>query len=285
MDKFIDLDKVYKDKNPSMYRWTPNFAKTFLKRLIREDDLNNFMEKNENLKEGDFLQAVLQELDPIIKYQGLENLPEEGGAIVVSNHPLGGLDGLALLDVIMKKRKDARFLVNDILMNFRNFGELFVPVNKMGKNNAEYSLGIDEAFDSEHIVIVFPAGMVSRRKNGVVRDLPWRKGFVTRAVKYKKNIFPTYIEGKLSNRFYNLANFRTGIGLKVNLELLLLADEMYKQKEQSIEVIIGQEVSYEILDFKRHSAEEWAGIFENFVYTLKENPDSDFEKYLAQNNL
>ncbi len=282
MPKLIDIDKVFKEKNPSAYRWTPKIVTNYIKRIVHEEELNDFMERNKDKYEEDFLKASLEEMQPVITYRGLENIPESGGAIVVSNHPLGGLDGIALLDVITSKRPDARFLVNDILMGLKNFGRLFVPVNKMGKNSAEYSMGIEEAFESDEVVILFPAGLVSRRNNGQIMDLQWKKGFVTRAVKYKKDIYPTYIQGKLSNRFYNLSNFRTRIGIKANIELIYLPDEMYKQRGESIDITIGKKVPYTSIDLDRYSPEEWSDIFRNFVYTLKDDPESDFDTFVNQ---
>ncbi len=283
MPKIIDIDKVFHEKNPTVYKWTPKFITNYIKKVVHEDDLNDFMQRNQDRYEEDFLEASIEEMQPEISYRGLENIPDEGGAIVVSNHPLGGLDGLALLKVITTKRPDARFLVNDILMGLKNFGRLFVPVNKMGKNSSEYSMGIEEAFDSDEVVILFPAGLVSRRQsNGEIMDLQWKKGFVTRAVKYKKDVYPTYTEGKLSNWFYNLSNFRTRIGVKANIELLYLPSEMYKQRGQKIDITIGKKVSYEQIDLGRFTAEQWSDIFRHFVYTLKDNPDADFDQYVDE---
>ncbi len=284
MPKFIDLKKVFKEKNPIAYRATPEFLIDYLRKLIHEDELNRVMEDNKDLHGLDFLDASVAEMDPNISYEGIDNIPEEGGRIVVSNHPLGGLDGLALMQVVGRKRPDVYFLVNDILMNITNFGEHFVPVNKMGKNSVEHSERIEHAFSSDGIVLVFPAGLVSRRKKGEIKDLLWKKGFVTRAKKYSKNVIPTYIEGRLSDRFYRLASMRTGLGIGVNLELLLLPDEMYKQKNEDIHITFGKEISYEVFDYRRHSAEKWAAIMKEFVYILKDYPDAEFEAYLQQNN-
>ncbi len=284
MAKFIDLKNIFKTKNPVAYKATPNFLINYLRKLIHEDDINRVMEDNKDLYGLEFLDAVIAEMDPHITYEGLDNIPEKGGAIIVANHPLGGLDGLALMHVVGQRREDVYFLVNDILMSIKNFGHHFVPVNKMGKNSAEYNERIESVFNSDGVVIVFPAGLVSRRKKGVVKDLLWKKGFVTRAKKYQKNIVPTYIEGRLSNRFYKFANARTGLGVGVNLELLLLPDEMFKQKNEDIHITFGKEISYEMLSYDRHTPEEWSAIFKEYIYVLKDEPEAEFESFLQQNN-
>src|SRR5690606_15067384 len=179
----------------------------------------------------DFVDALLtQELGVQVELEGKENIPLEGGVIFASNHPLGGLDGIAFMHAVGKYRKDVKFLVNDILLNIKNLQPLFVPVNTLGPQGRKNSQLIEEAYADEHALLVFPAGLVSRKREGVISDLEWKKSFVNKAKKYKKNIIPVHIAGRNSDFFYNLARFRERIGLKVNLEMLYLADEFFAQR-------------------------------------------------------
>src|SRR6185295_11423923 len=128
--------------------------------------------------------------------KGEEHIPLQGGFIMASNHPLGGLDALALLDVVSHRRKDLKFIVNDILLQLKNLKGLFIGVNKHGKNAQENLAAIDELYASDKGVLIFPAGLVSRKQNIVIKDLEWKKSFITKAKKHKRNVMPVHIEGK-----------------------------------------------------------------------------------------
>jgi putative hemolysin len=206
----------------------------------------------------------------------LENIPKEERIIIASNHPLGGLDGVALMHVAGKVRKDILFPVNDILMNLQNIKNLFIPINKHGTNAQNLRI-INETFASDVTVLYFPAGLCSRKqKNGEIKDLEWKKTFISYAKKYKRNIIPTFIEGRNSEFFYNLANFRKRIGLKQNIEMLYLVNEFYKHKDKTLDIYFGKPISYKIFD-KRFQDVEWAAKLKEYVYKLKENPSKEFE--------
>ncbi|MCY1367259.1 hypothetical protein D9M69_541870 [compost metagenome] len=188
--------------------------------------------------------------------------------IFASNHPLGGLDGIAFMHALGRYRKDIKFLVNDILMNIKNLEPLFVPVNKHGKQAREASRLIDETYASDQALLVFPAGLVSRkRRNGVIKDLEWKKNFVSKAKKYKKDIIPVFIEGRNSDFFYNLARFRKNLGIGANVEMFYLADEMFAQRNKKVTIRIGKPVSYQELD-SRKTEQEWAETVKEVVYAM-----------------
>ena len=239
---FIDVEKIIVSKNSTIAKLLPNFILNYLKRIIHEDEINIFIRTNGHLKNHEFVEAVFKEMGARINVKGIENIPLTGGCIIAANHPLGGLDGIGLMKAVGERRKDIRFFVNDILLNLQNFGQLFVGVNKHGKNAKENLRLMDEIFASDNCVLFFPAGLVSRRQNGIIRDLEWQKSFINKAISYSKPIIPAYIGGQNSNFFYNLANWRKRLGIQGNIEMLYLADEMYNQKNQTIEVIFGEPI-------------------------------------------
>jgi putative hemolysin len=167
---------------------------------------------------------------------------------------------------VAKIRTDFLFPVNDILMNLPNLKELFIPLNKHG-SNAENVKIFNDSLESDNLILFFPAGLVSRKsKNGIV-DLEWKKTFITKAVKFQRDIVPVHISGQNTGFFYNLANLRKKLNIKSNIEMLFLVDEMYKQKEKKITITFGKPIPVGVFD-KRFAQSEWAEIVKNFVYQI-----------------
>ena len=274
-EPFIDVEKIIASKNTTMAKLLPNFILNYLKRIIHEDEINAFIRNNGHLKNHEFVEAVFKEMGARIHVKGIENIPLTGGCIIAANHPLGGLDGIGLMKAVGERREDIRFFVNDILLNLQNFGELFVGVNKHGKNAKENLRLMDEVFASDNCVLFFPAGLVSRRQNGVIRDLEWQKSFINKAISYSKPIVPAYIGGQNSNFFYNLANWRKRLGIKGNIEMLYLADEMYNQKNQTIEVIFGEPILPNHFT-KNLNLSDWAQKLKEHVYNLEKDNFAKF---------
>lgn len=269
-EKYIDVKKVIEDKNPKLLKWMPGFVLTYIRNVIHEDWLNEILSRINHLQGLDFVDAVIEEFDMEVELIGAENLPKEGGVVVVANHPLGGMDGIALMYAVGKIRKDIRFLVNDVLMSFENFQPLFVPVNKLGKNSQKNLDNIDQVYSKDYAVLVFPAGLVSRKSEEGIRDLLWKKSFVTKSKKYKKNIIPCFIEGKNSKFFYNLANWRKKIGIQANIEMFYLADEMYQQQGKKVTIHFGEAIPFQSLDSSK-TENEWVLHIKELVYKLGEN--------------
>ena len=257
------IREVIAGKNPGLLKWLPGFVLRYIERIVHEDDINEVMHNIGHLDGLDFVDALItQEL------KGAENIPLTGGVVFASNHPLGGLDGIAFMHALGHYRKDIKFLVNDILMNIKNLGPLFIPVNKHGKQAREASRLIDEAYASDQALLVFPAGLVSRkRKNGVIKDLEWKKNFITKAKKYKKDVIPVFIEGRNSDFFYNLARFRKNVGIGANLEMFYLADEMFAQRNKKVTIHIGKPIPYEELS-QGKTEQEWAETVKERVYAM-----------------
>ncbi len=263
----INMEKIIGEKNPTLLRWMPKFILNYVKRTLHVEEMNQFIEIHHAKRNIDFIEAVLKHFEIKVKIIGIENLPREGGLVLVSNHPLGGLDALALMYELAQVRKDFHFLVNDILLNLRNIQDLFVPINKHGKNAKESLLKIDEQYASSEITLIFPAGLVSRKQSGEIKDLEWKKSFITKAKKYKRNVLPVHIEAYNSPFFYNLALYRKRLGVKANVEMFYLSDEMFKQRGKEIVIRIGEIIPVEKFENSK-SDQDWAHWVKSVVYGL-----------------
>lgn len=264
---FIDIRKLVSSKNPKLAKLIPGFVYKYLKRILHQDEVNDFMRRNGHLKDADFCDAIVHEFDLKVEISGLENIPSEGGIILAMNHPLGGMDAMALVHVLREKRNDIKFIVNDLLLNLTPMQGLFVGVNKHGSNERQLHKQMTELFSSDVAIGIFPAGLVSRRKNGKISDLEWKKTFVRYARRNNSTVVPIHIEGRLSSFFYNLSNFRQFIGIKANLEMLYLSDELYKQKGKNICFTVGKPILP--TDLKNDlSDEDMAQEIKHIVYHL-----------------
>lgn len=277
--QIIDIDKVFKDKNPGLYKWIPGFIMSYIKKVLHQREMNIILKKGSGIREVDFANHVIKELGVTVKFKGLQNIPATGPVIIAGNHPLGGLDGVALISAVGSIRKDIRFIVNDILTNLTNFGDVFIPVNKLGSNAKSNLERIEEIYASDMAVLIFPAGLCSRKLDGVIKDLPWQKSFVTKAQKYHHPIVPVFVVARNSNWFYNLSRFRTSIGLKANIEMFWLVDEMFKQKGKTIEFIVGKPISPDYLS-SIHSQKVWTEKIRAYIYNLGNEPEISFEEFL-----
>jgi 1-acyl-sn-glycerol-3-phosphate acyltransferase len=264
----IDVEKVLFAKNPSLAKAVPGFLVRYLKRIVHQDELNLFLREWGHLKDADLIKAGLKHFYIKYKVFGSENIPATGRYIFVSNHPLGGLDGLVFIYELSKYFADIKFPVNDILTSIENLSGIFLPVNKHGAQGREAARKIEEAYASEGQVLYFPAGLCSRKRRGVIKDLLWHKSFINKAIEHKRDIMPAYFSGRNSDFFYNLANIRKFLGIRANIEMLYLADEMFRQKDKEILLVFGKSIPWETFD-KTKSPLEWAAWVKSKTYELK----------------
>lgn len=274
--KFIDVRKILRQKAPTLYRIMPSFLLNWLRRKLREDEINRGMAYLSRFQGLEHNEEVLKYLDIRVEVYNSENIPRHGSVIIASNHPLGGLDGMALIKAVGDIRPDVRFIVNDILKNLKNFGDIFVGVNKVGNTGRNALQAIDEVYSSEAAVLIFPAGLVSRKLKDGVKDLEWNKSFIARSVRHRKPVVPVFIEGKNSSFFYNFARFRKRLGIKGNLEMLLLPDEMFKQRGKTIRIHFGKPIHWTVFN-KNISDKEWAALLRDFVYSNKLKQGEEFK--------
>ncbi len=247
-NKVIDVEKLIHSKNPKLKKWLPGFIIRYLKKILHEDEVNHFLENHKNDSGHEFCEAAVNHLDMKVVVNGIERIPKVGPVVITMNHPLGGMDAVAFIHALKNHRKDLKFIVNDVLMHLTNLQPFFVGVNKYGRNEKSARIQIMELFESDHAICIFPAGLVSRKSKGIVQDLEWKKTFMTYALKYQIPILPVYIEGELSNFFYRLSNFRKFFGIKANVEMLYLANELFKQRNKTITFEVGALIDTSQLD-------------------------------------
>jgi putative hemolysin len=272
--RLIDIERVIAGKSTRLLKIMPRFLINYLKRILHQDSLNEGLYRHRNLQGLEFVNEILKEFNVRIIVNGESNLKLTDRFVAVSNHPLGGLDGMALMQVVGNVRKDIVVPSNDFLMNIPNLRPLFIPVNKHGSNASNVAL-FNEAFSSDKAVLYFPAGLCSRKVKGHIVDLDWKKTFLSKAKKYNRDIIPVHISGRNSNFFYNLANLRKMLGLQANIEMLYLVDEMYRQDNKDIVITFGKPIPVSTFD-KRMDDTQWSARIREHVYKLQSNPDATF---------
>lgn len=270
-EKTIDIDHILKGKMGSKAKFVPKFARNWLKRIIHQDEVNAFLWDSRDKTGVEWLEATLCYLDVTLEIKGKENLPpKDDGRLYtfVSNHPLGGADGVAL-GAIIGKQYDGRFryLVNDLLMNLPGLAPLCIPINKTGHQSRNFPAMVEAGFKSDHHMLMFPAGLCSRKINGEIHDLDWKKTFITKSVETQRDVVPIHFSGENSNRFYRIANICKRLGIKFNIAMLFLVDEMYKNVHKTFRVTIGKPIPWQTFD-KSKSATQWALHVEDIVYQL-----------------
>lgn len=264
----IDVERILKEKAGKKYKYIPSFVVSYLKRIVHEDELNVFLRASKDKVGVEFLEACLEFLDTKLEIKGMENLPETGKCTFVCNHPLGGQDGISLGYILGKKYDgNIRYIVNDLLMNLHGLAPLCIPVNKTGSQSRDFPRMVEAGFKSDNHLIMFPAGLCSRRQNGVVKDLEWKKTFIVKSVETQRNVVPLYFEGRNSDFFYNLANICKFLGIKINIAMLYLADEMLKNRHKKFTLTIGKPIPWQTFD-KSKTPAQWAQYVKDIVYEL-----------------
>ncbi len=267
-EKFIDVKGLIKSKNPKLLRWLPSFVINYLRRILHEDEINDFLIKNKDKYDQDFCVSVMDYFNITVVIKNKELIPKDGPLIIAMNHPLGGMDAIALIAGLKEHRKDLRFIVNDLLMNIKNISNLFIGVNKHGKNDNSVRNQIKNAFESDNVICIFPAGLVSRKIDGVVQDLVWKKTFMLYARSLDRTIVPIHIDGELSNFFYRLSKLRSAVGIKANIEMLYLSNELFKQHNRTITFTVGEPVKAGDID-KTMNDQVAAEMLRKTVHSLK----------------
>lgn len=273
-EKIIDIDQVIKSKSVRLYALMPKFIISYLKRITHQELINSILRRNGHLIGVDFTERFINEFGVEVNVVGEHHIIENDRFLVAANHPLGGLDGIAVLNHI-GHIKPIKTVANDLLMNVPSLSPLFIPVNKHGKNPRDYVRIMNETFNSDINILYFPAGLVSRKNGKIIKDLEWKKSFLQKAVKSKRMIIPAFISGRNSSFFYNLANFRKFLGIKANIEMLYLVDEMYQHRKTAINIIYGKPIPYTHFDNSK-TEEQWAAALREYCYILRDNPDAVF---------
>lgn len=270
----IDIEGILKKRIPrGKQRYVPDFLYRALARLIHQSELNEMLRVGFPSTGSEFAHKVLRYLDITVEVEGKENLPPPGSrAVFACNHPLGGLDGIALIDVLGSHYRDEniRFMVNDLLMNVEPLGDVFIPINKYGSQARRSVEIINREFASGRQMVVFPAGLVSRlQEGGTVEDLTWQKAFVVKAFEYDRDIVPVRFVALNRKRFYRFARWRKRLGIKVNLEQAALPSELCAARGNKFKVIIGRPVRVRDLRASKMSHSGAAAYIRGLVYSLR----------------
>lgn len=268
MDLRLDVKQVLRSKLKNKADKIPSFIVNYLIRIVHQDELNHILEIYKDLDGFAFMEALVTDYFKVrLEVINEENIPAgDKKYIFASNHPLGGFDGICL-SYLIGKYYDGKIkcLVNDLLLAITNLRSIFTPVNKHGAQSKEAYLEMEDAFQSDNQIITFPAGLCSRKQKGAIRDLQWKKSFIQKAVEYQRDIIPVYFDGRNSNFFYRLANFRKFFNIKMNIEMLYLPDELFKQKKKTFYIHIGKPVPWQTFDASKKPL-EWAEWVKEEVY-------------------
>jgi putative hemolysin len=245
--KYIDLDKVLKNRSPKTYKRTPRFLVNWLKRIIHQEEMNEHLRNNEGVSGQDFLKSTIEFFDVRVKYAGIENVPKGKKYVFASNHPLGGLDGITILNLIFAHFGYVKAIVNDLLLYIENLKPVFTGVNVFGRFTKQQIKDMEDLYASDNQIVVFPAGLVSRKVHGKIQDLEWKKSFLVKSLQYKRDIVPVYTVGRNRKFFYNFAKFRKFLGIKFGLELIFLPKEMFKYRGKELIFKFGEPIPYQKL--------------------------------------
>ena len=277
VEKTIDIKRILKDKMGSKARFVPCFLVAWLKKIIHEDEVNRFLWENRNLKGTEWLTACVQYLDMTLDIVGAENLPDKNDGKLytfVSNHPLGGQDGVSLGSIIGRHYDGKfRYLVNDLLLNLPGLKPVSIGINTTGKQSRDFPRMVEAGFNSDNHLLMFPAGLNSRRINGEIHDLPWKKTFITKSVETHRDVVPIHFSGQNSKRFYRIAKFSDRY-LPFNLAMLFLVDEMYRNVGKTFRITIGKPIPWQTFN-KTKTPMEWANFVEERVYALSSNDNKE----------
>lgn len=271
MKETINIDKILVSKMGNKAKFVPRPLVSWLKRIIHQDEVNKYLWESRHLTGTKWLEECVRYLDMTIELVGEENLPKKDDGRLytfVSNHPLGGEDGVAL-GAIIGRHYDGRFryLVNDLLMNLPGLAPVCIPINKTGNQSRNFPAMVEAGFKSDNHMLMFPAGICSRKHGGEIRDIAWKKTFITKSVEYQRDVVPIHFGGQNSPFFYKLANFSDKYVKKVNIAMLFLVDEMYKNVHKTFRVAIGKPIPWQTFDKSKTSA-QWAQYVQDIVYKL-----------------
>lgn len=240
-------------------------VRPILRRLLHERDFQDFHGQYSHLQGMEFIEQLLEyvQCSYTVSDRGRENIPTHGRVVIVANHPIGSLDGLAVLKLIYEVRSDVRIVANDLLSFARPLRSFLLPITNIGGKAAREQLkNIGCALQNEEAMVIFPAGEVSRMGSSGIRDGKWHKGFLKMAARAKAPILPIHISGKNSSTFYT-----TSIIAKP-LSTLLLINEMFNRKPQQLGFTVGGLIPYKAYKNLAMPGTEKAKLFKRHVYRL-----------------
>lgn len=266
----ISVEKILNQKAPHAAKKIPRGIVRWLERLVCQKEINDILLRYHEFSGVDFMTHLIDYFGISLDVKGYENLPDKNQRVIfASNHPLGGLDGICL-SAYLGEHYDhkIKYLVNDLLYFLKPLQPIFLPINKSKGQSRDYVTRIEDAYKSDDQIIIFPAGICSRKQNGKICDLDWHAHFVRQAIRYERIIVPIHFGGKNSKFFYNIANWRKRIGIKMNYEMILLPKEMFRNRGEKFTITFGKPIHWTYFD-DRKNLDEWADWIKKEVYALK----------------
>ncbi len=265
--KYIDIEKGIADSNSKLLKKLPRFIILLLKKIVHEDDLNRILEKYKDCQGVEFHNNVIKELNLTVKAEGIENLPPHAKCFFVSNHPFGIIDGMVLTKTILDKYGDFKGIGNEAFQYIPNLKPYIAIVNAYGQSPKNYVVELEKVYNSDIAITHFPAGEVSRHYHGKIQDRDWMKSFISKSVSCQRDVVPFYFEGRNSNLFYSINLIRRALGIKLNIELMLLPSEFFKKRNSTVKVKIGKPIPWQTFD-STNSQVEWAQKVKEQVYSM-----------------
>ena len=261
----LDLDKIVESRFGKGK--VPKFVLSWLKKFIHQDEMNGCL--GQGYLGYEFAEKAVEYYEVHVDVEGLENIPVDGRYTFAGNHPLGAIDALSVIGQVGRKF-DGNIVIpaNDILMAIKPIAEYTIPVNKFGGQSSDLVGLINDAFNSARQVIIFPAGLCSRKIDGVVQDLPWKKTFITKSRMSHRDVVPVWFSGQNSNRFYRLDKLRNLLKLKLNIAMLTLPDELHNCRRKSYKLVFGKPISWQTFTADKKD-NEWAAWVREQVYALR----------------
>lgn len=264
----LDVEHFIQERYPQFLTKPPLLRKPLLgalRRLFHERELQQFEASYPHLKGFDFVEQVLDYFDFSYRLRDRESrrIPTRGKIVIVANHPIGSLDGLALLKLVREVRPDVKVVANELLTAVKPLEKLLLPVDNMGGSTTRKNLrNIQQYLDNDGALIIFPAGEVSRFGAKGIRDGHWNTGFLRIASAARAPILPVFVDGRNSSFFYALSF------LARPLSTLWLVREMFKQTRRCVDVRIGEVVNYSAYGKLDVPLKEKACLFRRHLYRV-----------------
>lgn len=265
--KYIDVASSIKESDSDFLKKFPAFLVRWLEKIIKQDELNIILDKYKDCEGGDFHRSIVKEFNLTLEIEGIENLPENGKCFFLANHPFGIIDGMALTKTVIEKYGTFKAIGNESFNFIPNLRPYIALVNPYGLSSKAYVAELEKVYQSDVAITHFPAGEVSRRYQGKIQDRAWQKSFITRAVSCHRDIVPFYFHGKNSNLFYGINLVRRVLGIKTNIELVLLPREMFLKRNKTIRFKIGKPIPWQKFDSSMTHV-QWAQRVKEHVYSM-----------------
>jgi len=271
--KYIDVASSIKESDSEFLKKLPGFLVHRIEKIIRQDEMNHILEKYKDCQGADFHRSIMKEFNLNLEIKGLENLPENGKCFFLANHPFGIIDGLSLTKTVLERYGDLRAIGNEAFQFIPNLRPYIALVNPYGISSKTYVTELEKVYQSDVAITHFPAGEVSRHYHGKIQDCAWQKSFITRAVSCQRDIVPFYFHGRNSRLFYGINLVRRALGIKANIELMLLPREMFLKRNKTIHFTIGKPIPWQKFD-RSLTHVQWAQKVKEHVYNLESGKGS-----------